>query len=279
MENLAMASIRKYVLTFEDSAPALFNWARYILHVVIKKDTVYPAVTKEIFKLINSKDAIAIDVGANVGIVTRYFSQYFAVTHAIEPLPYLSARLKKLENNRIKVHQCAVGAEEGDITIRTPVGAGGQPFHALSTASQSNILSMFEHEGEVSCTVQQRRLSSLIPATAGRVGYLKIDVEGFELAVLLGADELITRERPIMQVEIDKTHNPDYLKTLKLLEEKKYAGFSFNEKGIKNNMLDCVNAQVVNKNLSLNTTIFQQSEFLFIPQEKLEMFTHLILES
>jgi FkbM family methyltransferase len=276
MEKLAMASIRKYILTFEDSAPALFNWARYILHVVIKKDTVYPHVTQKIFKLINSKDAIAIDVGANVGIVTRYFSQHFAVTHAIEPLPYLSARLKRFENNRIKVHQCAVGAEEGDITIRTPVGAGGQPFHALSTASQSNSLSMFEHDGEVSCTVQQRRLSSLIPATAGRVGYLKIDVEGFEYSVLLGSNELISRERPLIQMEVDKTHNPKYADVLQWMEQKEYIGFSFFENGIKANIHDCINAQVVNKNLHLNAIVEHECEFLFVPKEKIETFKNLI---
>jgi hypothetical protein len=85
-----MTSMRRYVLTYEDSAPVVFNWARYIWHVVIKKDTVYPNVTKAIFKLIRSSDAIAIDVGANVGVVTRYFSRYYVVNHAIKPLPYLS---------------------------------------------------------------------------------------------------------------------------------------------------------------------------------------------
>ena len=85
-----MTSMRSYVLTYEDSAPEVFNWARYIRHVGIKKDTAYPNVTKAIFKLILSSDAIAIDVEAYVGVVTRYFSRYFVVTHAIEPLPYLS---------------------------------------------------------------------------------------------------------------------------------------------------------------------------------------------
>ena len=77
-------------MTCEDSAPVVFNWARYIWHVVIKKDTVYPSVTKAFFKMIRSADAIVIDVGANVGDVTRYFSRYYVVNQAIKPLPYLS---------------------------------------------------------------------------------------------------------------------------------------------------------------------------------------------
>lgn len=273
-----MTTIRKYVLTYEDSAPSIFNWARYILHIVIKKDMVYPSVTKAIFKLIRSSDAIAIDVGANVGVVTRYFSRYFAVTHAMEPIPYLSARLKRLQNTRIKVHACAVGAEDGQITIRTPVGADGQPYHALSTASSTNSLSMYVHESVIECVVPQRRLSSLITKDAGRVGYIKIDVEGFEHAVLLGADELIARDRPVIQMEIESTHNPKYENVLELMMQKKYKGFSFFENGLKDNMYECIKTQPINKNLKPNTLVEHQYEFIFIPNEKLDVFKHLLIK-
>jgi FkbM family methyltransferase len=273
-----MTSIRKYVLTYEDSAPAMFNWARYIWHVVIKKDTVYPNVTKAIFKLIRSADAIAIDVGANVGIVTRYFSRYFAVTHAIEPLPYLSKRLDSLQSARIKVHQCALGAEDGQITIRTPIGAGGKPFHALSTASSSNTLSMFEHEGVAECTVPQRKLSTLLTKDAGQVGYLKIDVEGFEHDVLLGANELISRDRPIIQLEISRTHNPNYLDILELMKSLKYSGFSMNQNHLKNNMIECIQDQPFSFGLNSKAFVDYQYEFLFIPDEKTGIFKSLITQ-
>lgn len=273
-----MISIRKYVLTYEDSAPSIFNWARYLLHVFIKKDTVYPNVTKAIFKLIRSSDAIAIDVGANVGVVTRYFSRHFAVTHAVEPLPYLSARLKHLQNKHIKVHECALGAEDGQITIRTPCNAGGQPFHALSTASSTNALSMYEHDSVIESIVPQHRLSTLISKNAGRVGYIKIDVEGFEHAVLLGSDELIERDRPMIQMEIEKTHNPKYENVLEFMLQKKYKGFSFAENGLKDNMYECIKAQPVSKNLRINTSVAHQFEFIFIPNEKLNVFKHMIVD-
>ena len=143
-------------------------------------------------------NTIAVDVGANVGIVTRYLSQYFKTTHSIEPMPYLASRLKHLQNQRIKVHHCALGAEDGQITMRTPVGENGQLFHALSTASADNVLNMFAHQSIVECIVPQHRLSTLISQKSCKVGYVKIDVEGFEFAVLQGALELLNRDRPVI---------------------------------------------------------------------------------
>lgn len=76
---------------YEDDAPVLFNWLRYLHHVSLKGNIVYPSVTKKIFKRVDTGNAIAIDVGANVGKVRRYLCRHFAVTHAIEPLPSLYA--------------------------------------------------------------------------------------------------------------------------------------------------------------------------------------------
>ena len=84
-------TIRKFILSYEDYAPVLFNWLRYLHHVSLKGNIVYPSVTKKIFKRVDAGNAIANNLGANAGIVTRYLSRHFAVTHAIEPLPSLYA--------------------------------------------------------------------------------------------------------------------------------------------------------------------------------------------
>lgn len=40
------------------------------------------------------------------------------------------------------------------------------------------------------------------------VGFIKIDVEGHELAVLKGATSLINRCRPVLLVECEERHSP-----------------------------------------------------------------------
>jgi FkbM family methyltransferase len=271
-----MIPFRNYVVSFEDRLPVAFNWARYLLHVAVRKDIVYPSVTKEIFKIIDSQNAIAIDVGANVGIVTRYLSQYFKVTHAIEPMPYLASRLKNLQNARIKVHHCALGADDGRITMRTPVGDHGQLFHALSTASTDNALKMFAHQSVKECVVPQHRLSTLIGKDAGRVGYLKIDVEGFEYAVLQGAAEMLSRDRPIVQMEIERTLNPNYMRVVDLFNDSNYTGYAIDKLGLHNTMLADLKAQAVNVNLALDALINNQYDFIFIPNEKNSLYSNII---
>ncbi len=272
-----MSKLRELITSYEDHAPVLFSWLRYYNHVVLKKNIVYPQVTQRIFELVDSKNAIAVDVGANVGIVTRYLSQYFAVTHAIEPLPYLYQRLKHFENSKIKVHHCALGADNGEVVMRTPVGADGKPYHALSTASVSNALNMFQHASIVECTVPLYQLSNLITEKSGRVGYLKIDVEGFEHAVLLGAATLVARDRPVFQMEIEKTHNPNYMDVIQWMHQNKYHGYSLEKTGIKDNLLACLENQQINNNLALDAEILNQYDFLFVPQEKINVFNELVL--
>lgn len=272
-----MIPFRNHIVSYEDRIPVAFNWARYLYHVVLRKDIVYPKVTQAIFQIIDSHNAIAVDVGANVGIVTRYLSQYFKTTHSVEPIPYLAARLKRLENKQIIVHHCALGAADGQITMRTPVGENGQLFHALSTASSDNALNMFAHQSIVECIVPQHKLSTLIKPTAGRVGYLKIDVEGFELAVLQGAVELLHRDRPVIQMEIERTHNPNYMQVIELLENEKYTGYAIDKFGLHDSMRMSLQAQSINKNLPLNAIINNQYDFIFMPNEHVEKYKNLIL--
>jgi hypothetical protein len=46
-----------------------------------------------------------------------------------------------------------------------------------------------------------------------RVGFLKIDVEGFESAVLAGAERVLERDRPSLLLEIEDRHLAKYGRT------------------------------------------------------------------
>jgi len=59
------------------------------------------------------------------------------------------------------------------------------------------------NEGARSVSVPQRTLDSY---GFTNVGFIKIDVEVFERAVLSGSRETILRERPVLQVEIEEQH-------------------------------------------------------------------------
>ena len=50
--------IREFILSYEDHAPVLFNWLRYLHHVSLKGNIVYPSVTKKIFKRVDGNPPI-----------------------------------------------------------------------------------------------------------------------------------------------------------------------------------------------------------------------------
>ncbi|MEQ1710230.1 MAG: FkbM family methyltransferase [Hyphomicrobium sp.] len=270
-----MANLRGFVTSHEDKVPGLFNQLRYLLHVKARGHVVYPQLTKALFEIIGATGKQAVDVGANVGIFTRYLSYHFAKVHAIEPLPDLAMRLNHINSRKVIVHQCAVGSADGEITIRTPLARDGRPMHALTTASAKNDLKLFDSFGMKEVVVPQRRLSNIL-AGRGDVAFVKIDVEGFEQEAMVGAREMIESNRPVLLIEIGRAHNPEYKCFLQLLNDLGYAAFSVRKHGLTDDVLACIEAQPVAQGaveIDQDADIF---DFMFLPKEQLGRFKPLI---
>lgn len=124
-----------------------------------------------------------IDVGANIGTLTIVGRQAVGETGriiSIEAHPRTFRYLiKNLELNNVgaELHNCAVGECEGSLT-----------FSDVSSDDQNKIL-LADGRG---ITVQVWPLDNLIGGVQ-RVRLLKVDVEGFELQVLRGARQLLSR--------------------------------------------------------------------------------------
>jgi FkbM family methyltransferase len=90
----------------------------------------------------------------------------------------------------------------GSAVMRVPVTGGVHRYGRSSICVQNRFCSSATHR---ELLVETRRLDSLgLP----RVGFVKIDVEGHELAVLRGAEDIIERDRPNFLVETEQRHNP-----------------------------------------------------------------------
>jgi FkbM family methyltransferase len=128
-----------------------------------------------------------VDVGANVGIYTAGFSRLVGPhgkVVALEPAPTnLRTLLRAREVNEwsnVDIHGIAASDREGTMALE-----------CSSFNSGNNALS--NRGGGVA--VRTVRLDSLLAGT--RVDFLKIDVQGWEAAVLRGAVETLRRNRPI----------------------------------------------------------------------------------
>jgi FkbM family methyltransferase len=133
----------------------------------------------------------AVDVGAHVGNHTIYFAGVLGIdTISFEPNPLncslLSANIAANGlTDHCRVRNVAVGGSHGKC-VSLPGGAGNS---GTSRVNRSE-------DGSIAIVTLDEEL-----ADVPRVDLLKIDVEGWELEVLAGADRSIARCRPLIYVE------------------------------------------------------------------------------
>ena len=131
-------------------------------------------------------DKVFLDIGAHVGTYTLKCAPNAQHTHAFECNPkvfcYLAANtaLHQLET-KVTVHSCALGSTAGTLPylIRSEDGGG----NGLKILNESD-------SKRQSIPVEVRTLDSF---NLENIGCIKIDVEGFEKDVLIGARETLRR--------------------------------------------------------------------------------------
>jgi FkbM family methyltransferase len=136
----------------------------------------------------------AIDVGAWWGPWTYWLSRWVPQVIAVEPQPRLAAFLERVAGANVKVVNAALSDAPGSVTLTVPSARRGQD--ALASVEPGI-------EGET-MTVPAHRIDDL--AADGNFGFIKIDVEGHELAVLRGAEKVIERCTPALLIEIEQRH-------------------------------------------------------------------------
>jgi FkbM family methyltransferase len=153
----------------------------------------------DLFNQLLSPGQVAVEVGANIGAHTVHIAQLVGpsgLVLAFEPQPalfyLLCGNLALNEQFHVRAYRAAVGSAPGRINV--PI------LDPKSTANFGGV-SMQQAGGEA---VTQLALDRF---TLPSLRLLKIDVEGMETEVLLGARETIRRHRPILYVENDRRQN------------------------------------------------------------------------
>lgn len=135
-----------------------------------------------------SRDTGFIDVGANIGYYSAYMASGFSFVYAFEPDNRAYRYLSLLERSLPNLKTFNVAASDTD-------GAGSLIYGPCSDVSALG------NEPGAGTPVQTRTLDSFLPTFSSRIGAIKIDTEGHELAVLAGADALIAQDRPLILLE------------------------------------------------------------------------------
>jgi FkbM family methyltransferase len=152
----------------------------------------------------------AIDVGAALGSYAWVLGRKARSVISYEP-GEVHGRYMAIATagTNVTLVQAAVGEHEGELDMFTQ--SDDVEGHHTATLSADNPVA--QAPGVLIRKVPVVTLDQDIPprlAAGAHVDILKIDVEGFENAVLAGASALINRHHPIIIAEIEARHNPDY---------------------------------------------------------------------
>jgi FkbM family methyltransferase len=172
------------------------------------------------------------DVGANLGLYTLWAARRVSTqgrVHAFEPVPDVRERLRcNVALNafdQVEIVASAVGAEPGRVTLNRVAGASGRTsryVHPEAGSIEAPVVALDAY-------FRGRRPPDL----------LKIDVEGMELDVLLGARELLASESAPAIVfeagaELLAAAGTPYAELLALLERQGgYRTFALTPRGLR----------------------------------------------
>jgi FkbM family methyltransferase len=119
-----------------------------------------------------------------------------STVHAFEPNPAVYAYLSRIRVRSVYAHQIALSNTEGTASLYQP------------DEWRSGRATIAVEKGESIATVATRTLDSF---QLKDVGFMKVDVEGHEEAVLQGAVQTLEAWHPTLLVEIEERHNPGAL--------------------------------------------------------------------
>ena len=143
----------------------------------------------------------AFDVGANCGWYSILMAKWVGeagCVHAFEPstrsLPCLRRNLHLNPGVRVIIHALALGEKQASCGIEAPVlGNYGQDHVSAGSTVQMITFDSFVQENAVAC-----------------VDFIKVDIEGYELRFLSGAEETLQKFHPPMQIEINPAALANY---------------------------------------------------------------------
>ncbi|HET9393749.1 MAG TPA: FkbM family methyltransferase [Candidatus Rubrimentiphilum sp.] len=166
---------------------------------------------------------IVIDAGANIGLHIVAWAEAVPALrgYAFEPV---AANVELLETNlrshslldRVRVERSVLGAAVGSVVL-----------HETDDAAYSSIIDTGRRKIVASYDVPATTVDDYVASNAiAQLDLLKIDVEGYEDAVLEGAQRSIATHRPHLFVEISaENHNTDPEATIARLKDIGYTPY------------------------------------------------------
>jgi len=138
------------------------------------------------------ENGIALDIGANIGNHSMFFSNRFRCVHAYEPNPRTHRLLEFNTDSTANVvcHQIGLGDVAGSFELKQDLANPGLASIKYSSASQGQLVE-----------IQVETLDELTLPEKEDICFIKIDVEGFEVNVIKGGELTLRDLQPVVVLE------------------------------------------------------------------------------
>lgn len=190
-------------------------------------------------EFVNESDLV-IDIGANIGVYTKYLSNFVGTKGkvlSIEPIPltysFLLNNIEKLNLMNIETHNVGIADKEFISKMYIPTGDSGENYFRAKWLDTNDKIKDMNLSG---IEVKFVSLDKLVGSLNRAISFIKIDVEGFEMSVLKGAKKTLEKDKPSLLVEIDgdpSKNGSNAYNVLKFLQALNYNPYIFVEKKLQ----------------------------------------------
>jgi FkbM family methyltransferase len=224
------------------------------LNLPITRNLRYDILTKKVLQRELSASSNCVDVGAHKGeILDLLLTLAPKGQHtAFEPIPQLFKKLKENYKHGVTIYPYALSNRTGithfNVVVDSPAYSGLQKREYKTANPQIESIEVEVHQ-----------LDDVLKSRNFRLDLIKIDVEGGELDVLRGAQQILSTDKPIIIFEFGKGAS-EYYGTMphhmhELLAEHGYEIWTIGDFWSKKKSLN---------SLSLKSVYENQSDYYFV---------------
>jgi len=168
---------------------------------------------------------VAVDVGAAMGGYAWILDRISSRVIAFEPGKVHADFLQSgLHGTHIELERKAVGNATGTVAMYTP-GNDTNARHSATLSKDNPVVHAGETRVEEVPLVSLDEILQEKMRASERLDFLKVDVEGYELAVFEGATRRIATDFPLVLCEIEARHNVRYPEVFRLLRSLGYQSY------------------------------------------------------
>lgn len=179
-------------------------------------DEVNLAYVNKFISSIDSSNNVVLDIGANIGNHSMYFAKEMGFKKVLSFEPIKSTYDLLCENVKINNYKDVIYTYNLAVTNKN--GKAEIDFYDETNIGGTSIIE--DDEGEITTIT----IDEFLKGNEERISFIKIDTEGYELAVIEGGYDTIKKWLPYIYIEIKGNEN--YVK----ISEKLFAlGYSFNK--------------------------------------------------